>query len=215
MGSDFTYKNYDGASYSNVATVTINITNMPLAAQRSMGTPRHPDPCMLVVAAFSRHPEALSWARQRLVEEFGPIALAGPDYSFHHTSYYEKTMGPGLRKQLLAFDQLVPQDSLPDLKLRTNRLEAELAEQGKFPQFRPLNLDPGLLQLGKFLLASTKDQAHRIYLRDGVFAEVTLRYQAGAFVPWPWTYADYREPDLHDFLNKARDIYRRKLKSER
>ena len=54
-------------------------------------------------------------------------------------------------------------------------------------------LHPGVLALGKFLLATTKDQAHRVYLRDGIFAEVTLRFQDGAFRPWPWTYADYRE----------------------
>jgi hypothetical protein len=75
-----------------------------------------------------------------------------------------------------------------------------------------LNLDPGLLNLGKFMLATTKDQAHRIYLRDGIFAEVTLRFEHGAFVAWPWTYADYREPALHQFLHEARDFYKRRLR---
>jgi hypothetical protein len=79
---------------------------------------------------------------------------------------------------------------------------------------RPINIDPGLLELGKFLLATTKDQAHRIYLRDGIFAEVTLRYHAGAFEPWPWTYADYRQPCVHEFLLQAREYYRQRLREE-
>jgi hypothetical protein len=65
--------------------------------------------------------------------------------------------------------------------------------------------------LGKFLLASTKDQAHRIYLREGIFAEVTLRFQAGAYEPWPWTYADYRLDEVRAFLKKAREFYREQL----
>jgi hypothetical protein len=78
-----------------------------------------------------------------------------------------------------------------------------------------VNLDPGLLTLGKFMLATTKDQGHRIYLRDGIFAEVTLRYQAGAFEPWPWTYADYRRPEVHAFLQSARAFYREQLRQVR
>ncbi len=176
-----------------------------------MAEPKAPWPSLLVVAAFSRHPQALDWARRRLESLYGPIAQASEPFSFHHTRYYEATMGPNLRKQLLGFQNLVPSDCLPEVKGQTNSLEAELTAGGQFPEARPLNLDPGLLQLGKFLLASTKDQAHRIYLRDGIFAEITLRYQEGEYVPWPWTYADYREPALHGFLLELRDYYRSQL----
>ena len=69
----------------------------------------------------------------------------------------------------------------------------------------------GLVQLGKFLLASTKDQAHRVYLRDDIFAEVTLRFQAGAFEVWPWTYADYHEEAVRAFLNQARGLLYEKV----
>lgn len=176
-----------------------------------MAVPRLPAPMLLLVAAFSRHPSALAWARSRLEEHFGPVALASEPYSFHHTAYYRATMGPDLRKQLLAFANLVPGDALATIKLQTNALEEELAAQRQFPEPRPLNLDPGLLTLGKLILATTKDQAHRIYLGQGIFAEVTLHYQGGGFRPWPWTYADYREPAVLEFLQQARQFYRRRL----
>jgi hypothetical protein len=177
-----------------------------------MTEPRCPDPVLLVVAAFSRHEAALDWARQRLQALFGPVALASQTFDFHQTRYYEATMGPGLRKQFLAFSELIDPERLAGIKRQTIALEAELAQSGRHTDPRPLNLDPGLLSLGKFCLATTKDQQHRIYLRHGIFAEVTLRYQDGAFEPWPWTYADYQEQGVRQFLNEARAFYRLQLR---
>jgi Domain of unknown function (DUF4416) len=170
------------------------------------------DPVLLVVAAFSRHETALDWARQRLESCFGPASLVSPTFDFHQTKYYEATMGAGLRKRFVAFHDLVDPERLAGIKRQTIELEAELAGTGRHAEPRPLNLDPGLLSLGKFCLATTKDQQHRIYLRDGIFAEVTLRFQAGAFEPWPWTYADYREEGVRQFLKEARDFYRQRLR---
>lgn len=167
---------------------------------------------LLIVAAFSRHAAALDWARRRLTEEFGPIALTGEPYAFVQTDYYTAEMGPDLQKQLWAFARLVPSDCLAAVKRQTIRCEAELVQTGQYAEPRPINLDPGLLNLGKFMLATTKDQAHRIYLGGGVFAEVTLRFSAGRFEPWPWTYADYRLPQVHDFLIAAREYYRQRLR---
>jgi hypothetical protein len=177
-----------------------------------MGQPRVPDPVLLVVAAFSRHSAALDWARQRLEQSFGSIALTSPLFEFNQTRYYERTMGAGLRKCFLAFEQLVEVDTLAATKRFTNCLERELASNGSYPEARPLNLDPGLLSLGKFQLATTKDQSHRVHIGDGMYAESTLRFESGVFQPWPWTYADYRESAVRDFLGRAREWYRLRLR---
>lgn len=162
------------------------------------------EPSFLIVACFSRHPSALDWAAGRLHSRFGGFAAVSPDYDFHHTTYYAATMGPSLRKRFLVFDQLQPPSILPGVKNYTIGLEHEAALRGTYPEPRPLNLDPGLLQLGKLALATTKDQSHRTYLGQGIYVENTLRFEAGSFTTWPWTYADYREPELHSFLNGAR-----------
>jgi hypothetical protein len=172
-------------------------------------------PVLLVTAIFSRYAEVLAEAQTRLEQQFGPVQLAGLPFVFNQTTYYEASMGPDLRKQLLAFRDLIAPERLPDIKLRTNAVEEEIAAARRYSEARPLNVDPGLLELGKFLLATTKDQAHRVFLRDGIFAEVTLRYHAGAFEPWPWTYADYRLPCVHEFLQAARDYYRLRLREVR
>src|SRR5262249_41866960 len=154
---------------------------------------------LLIAAVFSRHREALAWARERLAEAFGPVTLVGEPYSFHHTAYYEPSMGKGLQKQLLAFQNLAPLANLPDYKLKAIAIEQELVQCRAYPEARPINIDPGLLNLGKFMLATTKDNAQRIYLRDGIFAEVTLYFKEGEFCTWPLTYSDYRDPFVHNF----------------
>jgi hypothetical protein len=177
-----------------------------------MAEPRIPGPALLVVAAFSRHDDLLAAARARLEEVHGPVDLASPVYDFTQTTYYESSMGRGLHKQLWAFRNLIGLEQLPRIKLAANALEQVLA--GAHPEARPINLDPGYLVLGKFVLASTKDHVHRLYLAEGVYAEVTLQYREGSFQPWPWTYADYRLPEVIHFLNDAREYYRKAASSQ-
>lgn len=166
---------------------------------------------LLFAAAFSRHSRALDWCRQRMVAEWGPILRSSELYSFHHTAYYDRTMGTGLLKQMFLFERRVALGELARLKIAAIQMESELMQGGEYPEPRPINIDPGLITLGKFMLATTKDNAHRIYLGDGIFAETTLRFQDGQFEPWPWTYADYREPAVLQFLNDAREEFRRRL----
>ncbi len=178
-----------------------------------MTAARIPDPELLVVAVFSRHLTAIDWAREQLMRHFGPIVLESPPFDFNQTHYYEATMGAGLRKSFLVFGELVAADRLAEIKHKTIGLEKKLVRSGLYAEARPLNLDPGLLSLGKLLLATTKDQAHRVYLRDGIYAEVTLRFQAGCYETWPWTYADYQLPEVREFLEQAREWYRQRLRS--
>jgi hypothetical protein len=169
---------------------------------------------LLIVAAFSRHAALRDRARERLADHFGPVAFASEPYSFHHTDYYARSMGSGLLKQLFVFERLAPLDRLPDLKRTAIKLEGELKAGGEYAEERPINLDPGLLNLGKFMLATTKDNAQRVYLRDGIFAEVTLFFRDGEFRHWPWTYADYREDNVRAFLLRAREYYKQRLTGE-
>ncbi len=174
-----------------------------------MGQMRTLPPVLLVAACFSRHADARGWARQRLEGAFGPVGLASDPFDFGHTPYYAPTMGDGLVKELWAFARPVDLGQLPAIKRATNALEEEAAALGRWPEARPVNIDPGYLEPGKLVLATTKDQAHRLHIGDGVFGEVTLHWRGGAWQPWPWTYADYREPVVLAFLAQAREWQRR------
>lgn len=170
-----------------------------------------PDESLLAIPIFSRHVALLDEIEALLIAEYGLLAAKSADYVFEQTRFYEKDMGHDLRKRILVFAPLRPADILPEVKRRTIRLEDEIAESGRFAEKRPLNLDPGLLQLAKFLLATTKDRNHRIYLGQGIYAEVTLHFQKDQFEPWPWTYADYREDAIRNFLRDARNELHRRL----
>ena len=169
-------------------------------------------PALLVTAAFSENLSLINWGIEQMMRYLGPIALESEPFHFNQTSYYSKEMGGHLHKKLFAFTELVDPSKLSEIKNMTNEIESAAHGTNLSDQPRPLNLDPGFLNLGKFMLATTKDQAHRIYLKDGIFAEVTLHFQDKEFVDWPWTYADYRTEHVKAFLKKARSFYRDKIK---
>jgi hypothetical protein len=72
---------------------------------------------------------------------------------------------------------------------------------------RPVNLDPGCVSAGKLVLATTKDREHRIYLSEGIYAEVTLTYRKNGFRPVATTYPDYRSEAYLAFFNEVRRMH--------
>jgi hypothetical protein len=169
-----------------------------------MGDIHLPSPVLFILAASSRHDAAFEWARERCTRHYGPVVFSSEPFDFTETDYYTATMGAGLKKQFFAFEMLIDSAALAGIKRQTNDLEAEYAALGRHAEQRPLNLDPGYLTPAKLVLASTKDHAHRIYLRDGIFAEVTLVYRQRNWLPLEWTYPDYRRDDYQRFFSQCR-----------
>ena len=180
-----------------------------------MGQPSPHSSVMLLLPAFSRYDEALAWTRRRAVEEFGPIALESPQFDFAETHYYDASMGRGLKKVFFAFERLIDPTELVDIKLATNRWEAEYVATHDCEEPRPLNLDPGYLTLGKLILATTKDFAHRIYLSRGIYAEITLQYIHNRWRHHEYTFADYRRVDYQRFFTECRLWLKGKIEAER
>jgi hypothetical protein len=128
------------------------------------------------------------------------------------TEYYLPEMGEDLKRQFVSFKRLVNPQELAATKILANQLELRICRDLGMPEERRLvNLDPGYLTLSKLVLATTKDFSHRIYLRDGIFAESTLHFEGGRWVSWPWTYPDYASGRYHVFLDEVRELYRQKL----
>lgn len=173
-----------------------------------MDGPSNHRPVLLLAATFSRYDEALDWAKGTLQSAFGPLVLESPRFDHRETTYYEATMGPDLKKTFFAFERLVDPVTLADRKLQAIAWEDEYRRQASHPEPRPLNIDPGYLTEAKLVLASTKDRDHRIYLSQGIFAEVTLHFQRGAWASRPWTYPDYQRADYHEFFSRCREFLR-------
>jgi hypothetical protein len=170
-----------------------------------MGDVHEPTAVMLLVAISSRHAAALNWARGRIEQRCGKPALTSDTFDFTETDYYVATMGGELKKQFVACEPLVDPGELACIKRETNAWEAEYAALGRHAEPRPLNLDPGYITPAKLVLASTKDHAHRLYLGDGIYAEVTLAYRQRQWQPLEWTYPDYRRADYQAFFTACRE----------
>jgi hypothetical protein len=118
-------------------------------------------------------------------------------------------MGGTVFRRLISFAACRDPQELAAIKKQTNRIEQETAEQGS----RHINLDPGFVSCGRLSLATTKNAGHRIPLSDGIYAELTLFYARGAWNPFPWTYMDYKMPEVHAFLSEVRAIYMQQRKA--
>ncbi|MFH1046549.1 MAG: DUF4416 family protein [Candidatus Omnitrophota bacterium] len=171
-----------------------------------MAIAQKPELVKLIVGVIFSNEGVLAQAKLKLIRKFGPIDFQSAIMPFVYTDYYEKEMGPGLKRQFLSFCKLVQPEALATIKRSTNRLETALyAKSGPFK--RTINLDPGYITAAKLVLATCKDYTHRIYLGKGIFAEVTLQFHNGSFAPWPWTYPDYTTAAYLDICNAIRRIY--------
>jgi hypothetical protein len=184
-----------------------------------MGQPTPHSPVLLLLAAFSRDEAALDWAREKASGAWGPISLESPRFEFAETNYYDRTMGSGLKKVFFAFQPPWDPEGLVEIKLETNRWEEEYAaasinRTGATEVERPLNLDPGYLTLGKLVLASTKDFAHRIYLFRGIYAEVTLQFKHGRWQHHEYTFPDYRRADYQAFFTECRAWLKKRMMND-
>jgi hypothetical protein len=174
-----------------------------------MSVPRPPQPAKLVVGFFLRQQGLAEAICERLEALFGPMDLVSRWLPFDYTDYYRREMGQPLYRRLIAFRSLIDQEALPDIKHQTNAVEGILSHDGQ----RQVNIDPGYLLLERFVLATGKNFSHRIYLRRGTYADLTLIYQKGRFTSLPWTYPDYADDRLQAFLNKVRRKYALDLKA--
>ncbi len=172
-----------------------------------MGKISKPPPVKLISGLIAGRKNWLSEAKDSLVKEFGPVDQMSDIFSFHWTDYYQSTMGQNLMRQFLAFRELINPDRLPSIKIFTNQLEESFREKTSPPVARPVNIDPGYLAPAKLVLATTKNYSHRIYLKSGIYGEVTLKFEGDSFVPFPWTYPDYKSEEYINFFNRVRKKY--------
>jgi hypothetical protein len=169
-------------------------------------------PVLLIAAVTSRYPAALDWTIDKTTAAWGEVSLRSSVFDFTETDFYTESMGTDLKKQFIVFDRLLDPSELPPKKIQSNRWEVEYSEHAQSEEIRPLNIDPGYISEAKLVLATTKDRDHRIYLSDGIFAEVTLHFRAKQWTSSRWTYPDYQRDDFQEFFTKCRNLLRERIK---
>ena len=174
-----------------------------------MSIPQPPESAKLVVSLFLKEKDIIADVAKDLSKKFGPVDMVSSWFPFDYTEYYETEMGSPLFRRIFAFQNLIKQCALAEIKLATNDIEHKYSKRDK----RRVNLDPGYMIKSRFVLATGKNYSHRIYIGKGIYADLTLIYTKGLFQKLPWTYPDYADKIMINYLNLVRNKYLADLKN--
>ncbi|MBR5144595.1 MAG: DUF4416 family protein, partial [Clostridia bacterium] len=154
----------------------------------------------LIIGVIYHEKEILDRALEILTREFGEIEAVSEEFSFskEFSTYYDEEMGGEGLRRIYSFKETVDPSRQAAIKLRTNEIEAELSQDGG----RQINLDPGFINHGRLLLATTKSTGFRIPLSDGIYTELTLFWARGGWQKLPWTYRDYQSEKVQKFITE-------------
>ena len=153
--------------------------------------------------------ELLNWSINELSNLWGRPEIFSSSVPFDKTDYYHD-IAPNLTRIFLCFPGLANAGELVDWKRATIEIEAKSRQP-----VRAVNIDPGYIDGARLILASTKDHAHRIYLRDGIFGEVTMRYRFKKWQSFDYTFPDFASGVYDKFLNQVRKLWLIEIKNEK
>ncbi|MGL1933380.1 MAG: DUF4416 family protein [Fibrobacterales bacterium] len=174
-----------------------------------MGEYRTPQPVKLIIGILARSEAHIKEALPQLTTQYGALDVSLEAFPFSWTNYYEEEIGDSPVRAFISFSKLINRESIVDIKRFTNELELSLFNHS----IRHVNLDPGYMTLGQYFLPTTKDQRHRVYIRDGIFIEPTLYFQNGEWHHFDWTYFDYRSEAYLNYFLEVRKSLRNDLKA--
>ena len=140
-------------------------------------------------------------------QQFGKSDYLSDIIPFTETSYYDRELDTPISRRILTFEPLCNLDSLVNIKLATNALENRFKKETK----RLFNLDPGLVTLERLVLATGKNFTHRIYLSQGIWADLTLVFTKGDWKDLAWTFPDYSSEKIKKHLRIIRTRYQGQL----
>jgi len=170
--------------------------------------PNEPIPVKLFCGILYSGEKLLKKAEDILIQKFGKIDFKSKSFPFDITNYYEAEMGKPIYRIFLSFEKLIDPGELASIKIECNEIEDKLAISGK----RKVNLDPGYLDYDKVVLASAKYNAQKIYLNNGIYADPTLFYRKGKFIPSDSAFPDFKNGTYEQFFLEIRAGYKRRLK---
>ncbi len=175
---------------------------------------KDPKPVKLIVGILAASEDCLQTAREAITSEFGKADLISDIWPFTQTDYYKDETGENILRQFVSIEPLVDPANLAKIKHQTNKLERKLATKLNLNLPRPVNLDPGVIEPSKLILATAKNYSHRMYIGEKMYAEVTLIFDKGSWHPLSYTYPDYKQKCYHDFFSKVRKRLLEQLKSK-
>lgn len=168
---------------------------------RPMGKSIYPSEAKAILFLLTSQEKLAEKVIPSLQKILGPIEHKSDWHLFEHSHYYEKELGPNLKRCLISFKKIFEPSKLAALKKKTTLLEKNLSKKDN----RKINIDPGYVDLFKVVLASGKAGGQKVALSKDVFAYTLLRFERGVWHPFDWTYPDFKESIYHEDLLKIRE----------
>ncbi len=144
-------------------------------------------------------------------KEWGEVDYFSKKVPFNFTTYYAAEMGTELVRELISFQTLMSAAALPGLKHTAIAVEEQFLVDNK----RCVNIDVGYLDFHKVVLASTKSGRHKIYMSEGIWADLTLMYREAEFTSFDWTFPDFKAGIYNSILEEIRQLYKKQIKESR
>mgnify|MGYP006139540683 FL=1 len=164
----------------------------------------------LIIGALYADPQWLVQAKLQMRGQDWIIQQQSDEFPFNKTDYYADEMGSELKRCFLSVEGLQNLESAFEWKLKTKEIEKSLSLDGK----RRINLDPGYLDFHRVVLLSGKEGPQKIYLRDGIWADLVLLKERGGYRELTWTFPDLKDGRYDDFFMQVRAKYKAEIKSQ-
>ncbi len=87
-------------------------------------------------------------------------------------------------------------------------MEDNLSENGN----RKINIDVGYLDMFKVVLASFKGRSNKIYMSEGVWADMILYFEGGDYKSFKWGFPDFKSGIYDNDLKEIRTAYKVQLR---
>lgn len=142
-------------------------------------------------------------------EKFGKSFLFVPRMN-PLNAYYSKEMGeePLLSRFFCLTSGTFPREFLLSTKLQSLIWEEDWSDSSK----RMVNVDIGFLTLENFILSTTKNYSHRVFLGQDIYADLTYHFHQGELQTFPWTYPDYVDAEKKEFFTWGRNFLLQEMK---
>jgi hypothetical protein len=172
-----------------------------------MGTIKSPEKSLLFFAVMYSSEENAKKTIKLLLKKFGNILSESDEFNFNFTDFYENEFGKNLKKRFVLFEKKINREELAKIKIFSNKTEEKFSKNNK----RTVNLDPGYLTMHNLILASCKEFPHRIYIGNGIYAEVEMMFKKGNQIEFPqYVYLDYKTELARNFFLKGRETLLKK-----
>jgi len=166
-------------------------------------------PVNLIIGVLTARKEALAAVIPVLEQHFGGVDCQAGPFPFSVTDYYNRELGIPVQRYFFSFERLIGPADLVAIKHACSEIEDLFRQTGD----RRVNLDPGYMDYYKIVLASFKVGGYKIYLGQGVYADMTLMYTRGRFIPFDWGFPDFKAGTYNQLFLKIRTLYKKKLKN--